>query len=94
MHACAVHAQAELRLQQIWDSDFQQEETPQKRTVAGLAELLAFADAVGSRSGIISACVSDIEHLKLVVQLPAGEADAAETVILRVDGEAYYVDDR
>lgn len=54
-------------------------------TVAGLAQLLAFADAVGSRAGILRACIRHIDELVLQVQLPFN------TFRLLTDGRAYYI---
>jgi hypothetical protein len=42
----------------------------QLSTVTGLTQVLAFADAVGSRSGLGKALCSQLQQLKSVVQLP------------------------
>lgn len=60
-------------------------------TAAGLAKLLAFADAVGSRSGILAQCCSRMQDLVLAVPLPPPTAlpNYRQTATLKTDGAAY-----
>jgi hypothetical protein len=52
-------------LEELSEQDMQQ-----LSTVAGLTQLLTFADAVGSRGGLCRAACSQLQQLKFVVQLP------------------------
>ena len=51
-------------------ADLDAQDTQQLSTVTGLTQVLAFADAVGSRSGLCKALCSQLQQLKFVVQLP------------------------
>lgn len=74
--ACsAVHGMAELNEQDV----------QQLSTVAGLAQVLAFADAVGSYKGLCNAACSQLKQLKFVVQLPV------QVLELPVAGNVYQV---
>jgi hypothetical protein len=53
-------------------------------TVTGLAQVLAFANAVGSFAGALNAACSQVEQLKMVLQLPE------QVLELPVGGYTYY----
>ncbi len=58
----------------------------QLSTVTGLTQVLAFADAVGSCVGLCRATCSQIQQLKLKVQLP----EQSEVLELPISGYAYW----
>ena len=70
----------------------QQHDDDERSTVAGLARLLAFADAIGSQRGIIAACADMQQELQLVVTLPKREGDSNTTLRLLTDGGAYSLE--
>jgi hypothetical protein len=55
-------------------------------TVSGLAQVLAFANAVGSFEGMLQAACSQLQQLKFVVQLPE------QVLELPVAGYSYWFD--
>ncbi len=59
----------------------------QLSTVAGLTQVLAFADAVGSSAGLLTTACSQIKQLQFVVQLPE------QLVKLPVVDCCYYLQD-
>jgi len=87
----AVVAWLNCAYSRILDSVFEEQQSDDAdyayytETVAGLAQLLAFADAVGSRAGILRSCLMHIDELVLQVQLPFN------TFRLQTDGRAYYI---
>lgn len=53
----------------ILDSEFEKQQKDPRCTAAGLAQLLAFADAVGSTRGVLAACLRELDNLVLEVRL-------------------------
>jgi hypothetical protein len=51
----------------LQDDVFMEQEYDVRHTVAGLASLLAFADAVGTTRGVLAACVTKVDELDMVV---------------------------
>ena len=68
------------------DSQLEPESIAQLSTVTGLAQVLAFAQAVGSFKGLVRAACSQLQQLKFVVQLPQQE----EGLELPLSGYIYY----
>jgi hypothetical protein len=66
-----------------------QQEPPLSDSAAGLAQLLALADAVGSSRGVLRTCLPPLEQLQFRVQ--AGEQQQQQVVQLDV-GAAYWWD--
>jgi hypothetical protein len=60
-------------------------------TVACLTRLLTFADAVGTTQGVLAACLTELEDLVMVVELP-GVARSTK-VTLETDGRACFFQD-
>ena len=65
-------------------TDLGPQDIQQLSTVTGLTQVLAFADAVGSRQSIFTAACSQLQQLKLVVHLPE------QVLELPVIGRAYF----
>jgi hypothetical protein len=66
-------------------AELNEQDVQQLSTVAGLAQVLAFADAVGSYKGLCNAACSQLKQLKFVVQLPV------QVLELPVAGNVYQV---
>jgi hypothetical protein len=83
--------------QRIAERDFEPQGLDEMGTAAGLCKLLAFADAVGSRRGIISACAEMAQEVQLVVSIPVplSPTDVRQistTIRLLTDGGAYSIE--
>lgn len=73
----------------ITDEQYEEQDEDQRGTVAGLTQLLTFADAIGSQRGIIAACADLQRELQLVVTLPTRPGKPGTTLRLLTDGGAY-----
>lgn len=47
----------------IMDSEFEKQQQDPRTKASSLAQLLAFADAVGGTRGVLAACLSQLDHL-------------------------------
>jgi hypothetical protein len=71
--------------QHTYQADYEQQDNP-ARSMEGLYQLLAFADAVGTTKGVLQACCSQLQLLQLHAQL--GQTQVA----LLTDGTDYCFD--
>lgn len=86
--------------QRIAERDFEPQGQDEVGTAVGLCKLLAFADAVGSRRGIVSACAELAQEVQLVVTIPVPANPAVSptvqqvstTIRLLTDGGAYSIE--
>lgn len=69
-----VVAWLNMAYSQALDEPFEQD-TELDDSMAGLAQLLAFADAVGPTKGLLRACLSDRGELYAYVTVPEGESE-------------------
>lgn len=98
-----VVAWLNLMYQLTHSTDFQQQEDNPAVRMSGLAQLLAFADAVGSSRGLINACFSNLDSLRCDIKLENGnvmllDLESTQYMILyriedtRLQGPVLYVD--